>query len=409
MRYEEWKTFITEDLIYNNILFIGDGYRAKNSELTTSGLPFARVGNINGGFNFESCDFFPEKDLKKAGNKISEECDIVFTSKGTVGRFAFVKKDTPRFVYSPQLCFWRIVDKNTIDPGFLFYWMQSNEFKEQSDSVKGQTDMADYVSLTDQRRMKISLPPLPTQRRIASILTTLDDKIELNRRMNETLEGMAQAVWGEWFGKYVSGEKSNLRTLGDYISIKHGYAFKGEYISDVECANILITPGNFSIGGGFNEKKLKYFQADNFPKEYILNPKDLVLTMTDLSRDGDTLGYPAFVPDITGKKLLHNQRIGLVEFKRKELRKHFLYQLMKTVDYRSFILGGATGSTVRHTSPSRICEFKFPDWDNNKSMEFELVAERLDNLVQINLHQSRTLTALRDTLLPRLMRGEMEV
>jgi type I restriction enzyme S subunit len=51
----------------------------------------------------------------------------------------------------------------------------------------------------------ISLPSLPTQRRIASILTALDDKIELNRRMNETLEGIAQAVWGEWFGKYSSG------------------------------------------------------------------------------------------------------------------------------------------------------------------------------------------------------------
>jgi type I restriction enzyme S subunit len=129
--------------------------------------------------------------------------------------------------------------------------------------------------------------------------------------------------------------------------------------------------------------------------------------MTDLSRDGDTLGYPAFVPEMHGKKLLHNQRIGLVQFRNARLGKYFLYGLMKTNEYRSFILGGATGSTVRHTSPGRICDFKFSERDKEEITEFELVADGLHNLVELNLQQSRTLTSLRDTLLPRLMRGEV--
>ena len=91
----------------------------------------------------------------------------MFTSKGTVGRFAFVRADTPDFVYSPQLCFWRSVNRDRINPRWLFYWMQSREFLVQYSGVAGQTDMAENVSLRDQRGMNITLPspnnaPSPT-------------------------------------------------------------------------------------------------------------------------------------------------------------------------------------------------------------------------------------------------------
>jgi type I restriction enzyme, S subunit len=96
---------ITGDLIRGGVLSIGDGYRAKNSELSLKGLPFARAGNINNGFDFSEADHFPVSEKGKVGEKISKPGDVVFTSKGTVGRFAFVRETTPTFVYSPQLCY----------------------------------------------------------------------------------------------------------------------------------------------------------------------------------------------------------------------------------------------------------------------------------------------------------------
>ena len=195
----EWRRYEVSALIKAGALEIGDGYRAKNDELATSGLPFARAGNIKDGFQFADADRFPEENLERIGNKISESDDVVFTSKGTVGRFAFVREDTPRFVYSPQLCFWRSRDHGLIDPRFLFYWMSGREFFVQFKGVAGQTDMAEYVSLRDQRSMRLTLPPLPEQHTIAHILGTLDDKIELIRRMNETLEEMARALFKSWF------------------------------------------------------------------------------------------------------------------------------------------------------------------------------------------------------------------
>lgn len=195
----DWRRHSVNDLIERGVLLVGDGYRAKNDELTTTGLPFARAGNINDGFRFDDADFFPVAQIKRTGNKVSEPGDVVFTSKGTVGRFAFVRADTPRFVYSPQLCFWRSLDPALIDPRFLFFWMHGREFFVQFKGVAGQTDMADYVSLIDQRRMHITLPSIAEQRAIAHILGTLDDKMELNRRMNVTLEAIARALFESWF------------------------------------------------------------------------------------------------------------------------------------------------------------------------------------------------------------------
>ncbi|MBC8391152.1 MAG: restriction endonuclease subunit S [Deltaproteobacteria bacterium] len=193
------RQYITSELIADGKLVIGDGYRAKNAELSAIGFPFVRAGNLNNGFHFENVDCFPEENIAKVGEKISRAGDVVFTSKGTVGRFAYVDEDIPQFVYSPQLCYWRSLDWKTIYPRWLYYWINSNEFWSQAASVKGQTDMADYVSLTDQRRMIISLPSIKKQIATANILGALDDKIELNRQMNQTLEKMAQAMFKSWF------------------------------------------------------------------------------------------------------------------------------------------------------------------------------------------------------------------
>ena len=196
---ETWTPHSTGDLIAEGSLSIGDGYRAKNSELSTSGLPFARAGNIDGGFQFDDADRFPEHDLAKVGDKVSQPSDVVFTSKGTVGRLAFVRATTPRFVYALQLCFWRSLAPDVIDARWLYYWMCGGEFTQQISDVKGQTDMADYVSLTDQRRMAITLPPTSIQRAIASVLGALDDKIEQNRRTARALERLARTIFRAWF------------------------------------------------------------------------------------------------------------------------------------------------------------------------------------------------------------------
>jgi type I restriction enzyme S subunit len=154
----------TADLIREGVLEIGDGYRAKNSELGATGLPFLRAGNLNAGFDTANADVLLEKSVAKAGSKISRVGDIAFTSKGTIGRFARVTQGTPQFVYSPQVCYWRSLQPSKLQPIILYCWMLSDDLKEQIDAVAGQTDMALYVSLQDQRRM--SMPTFPSSQNV---------------------------------------------------------------------------------------------------------------------------------------------------------------------------------------------------------------------------------------------------
>ena len=182
-----------------------------------------------------------------------------------------------------------------------------------------------------------------------------------------------------------------MAKLGDFVRIKHGFAFKGDYITAEDNEIVLVTPGNFEIGGGFKEKKCKFFSGD-YPKDYVLHADDLIVTMTDLSKQGDTLGYSARVPN-SNRIYLHNQRIGLVDVFNPNADKDYLYWFMRTPQYQKKIVATASGSTVKHTSPSRICdvEINLPSIDKQKkiaslltSIEKKIhISERInDNLLR---------------------------
>jgi type I restriction enzyme S subunit len=150
---------IAEDLLKEGVLEIGDGYRAKNSELGPPGLPFIRGGDLNNGFDTAGAEILNQTSVAKASNKISREGDVAFTSKGTIGRFARVKAHTERFVYSPQVCYWRSLDVRKLNPTVLYCWMTSGDLLTQILAVSGQTDMAPYASLRDQRAMEVPIFP----------------------------------------------------------------------------------------------------------------------------------------------------------------------------------------------------------------------------------------------------------
>jgi type I restriction enzyme, S subunit len=105
----------------------------------------------------------------------------------------------PHFVCSPQTTFWRVLEPDRIDRQYLYSYMRSPEFHAQLASRKGETDMADYVSLTAQRQLKITLPSIATQREIGSAVAALDARIDLLRQTNATLEAIAQALFKSWF------------------------------------------------------------------------------------------------------------------------------------------------------------------------------------------------------------------
>lgn len=186
--------------------------------------------------------------------------------------------------------------------------------------------------------------------------------------------------------------------LGEFLKIKHGFAFKGEYITTEATSNILVTPGNFHIGGGFKNDKFKYYSSNNYPKEYILRGGDIVVTMTDLSKDSDTLGYSAKIPHSVKYNYLHNQRIGLVQFIREDICQEFIYWLMRTREYQNYIVGSASGTSIMHTSPSRIEDYICYLPPLPEQIRIASILSSLDDKIDLLHRENKTLEAMAETL-----------
>lgn len=171
--------------------------------------------------------------------------------------------------------------------------------------------------------------------------------------------------------KYVSTPPWPESRLGDLVNITHGMCFSSRFFSDVPTASILLTPGNFKIGGGFDGSNIKYYDAarDPVPKKYIVEPGEIIIALTDLSSDCKILGCPAKIPNsgFYAAKLnpshpvdyLHNQRIGRVLPRSEKITGDYLYWLLRSGDYRNYIIATASGTTVKHTSPRRVLDFRF--------------------------------------------------
>jgi type I restriction enzyme, S subunit len=358
-------------------------------------------------------------------NYIAHEDDIIYTRTGQVGLVYTNKKGVVH-----NNCFKVIIDEKHFDKYFFYYLLNSKKVNKYALAVASGSVQSDLTHTAFKTCPIIFPKSLQEQKSIGRLLYCLDCKIENLKKQNETLEAIAQTLFKHWFvdfefpnedgkpykssgGAIELSELGEIPTgwsvgkIGDFCNVKHGYAFKGEFITAEETGQILLTPGNFRIGGGFNSSKYKYYSDDDYDKDYILEAGDLIITMTDLSKEGDTLGYPAFVPKHGNNIFLHNQRIGKVIDSQIDL--FFLFFLLCRREYRSHILGTASGSTVRHTSPSRILECKFTVPNKELLDNFSLVVSKLISKTFANYEQIETLSKTRDVLLPKLISGQLRI
>jgi type I restriction enzyme S subunit len=172
--------------------------------------------------------------------------------------------------------------------------------------------------------------------------------------------------------------------LGDVLTIKHGWSFKGEYFTD-HGKYVLLTPGNAWESGGLKLKgdSEKYYSGD-FPEEFLLKQGDMLVVMTDLKQTAPILGGAFIIPE--DDRFLHNQRLGLITITHPEIvDKAFLYYVFNSPIFRAQIRGSATGATVRHTAPERIYKCKVPcPSDINTQRRISSILSAYDDLIENN-------------------------
>jgi len=420
-----------QQLIDNGLLEIGDGYRAQNCELGGNGPIFLRAGHVTDThIDFEGVERFHEHLSGKVHSKMSKVGDTVITTKGnSTGRTTVVTERTPPFVYSPHLSYWRTRNPDRLHNGFLRFWSQSREFRSQLSAMKTSTDMAPYLSLTDQRRLHITLPPPSRQKSIAHILGSLDEKIELNRQMNITLEAIAQTLFKSWFVDFEPVQRNAKGRTRKPEDTLFPDSFEDTVVGDIPLGWTVERVGDVvdCVGGGTPSTKEPKFWDDGFhhwttPKDFSsLQSPILIDTGRKLTDAGIAKISSGLLP--AGTLLLSSRApVGYLAISAIPVAINQGFIAMKCNDRASnyFMLNWchanmgeiksrATGTTFPEISKNSFRPISMVLPPRELMAEFTAKIAPLYAQITANLHQACTLAALRDTLLPNLLSGKLPV
>ena len=301
MNMKNWKTYKLCEVanLFTGFPFDGQKY-------TKEGQRVVRGDNITiGALRWDADkDKRWNETFSRAKEFSLQEGDIVIGMDGSrVGRNrAQIKvSDLPLLLAQRVACIRH--NSQTLQK-FLYYQIFSNRFENYIKSVHTGTSIP-HVSLKQIGDFSFQVPDLFTQQRITNILSALDDKIELNRRINENLEQQAQALFKSWFvdfepfqdGKFVDSELGmipegwKVGTIGNYSNIRSGFAFKSSWWTDKGVKIVKIK--NISSSGNLYMNDCSYVSKENTlkAKEFSLKPGDLLIAMT-----GATIGKFCIVP-----------------------------------------------------------------------------------------------------------------
>ena len=288
--------------------------------------------------------------------------------------------------------------KENISKDYLYYVLADDEFFKYSMATSKGTKMprGDKTSIMN---YPVKLPPLPTQQKIAAILSSLDDKIELNNKINTNLEQQAQALFKNWFvDKY---EKEG--TIGDYCAVKSGFAFKSAWWQDEGTKVIRI--GDIEQGC-LNLETCAHVATDKIEvaKDFIVQGGDLVIAMT-----GATIGKFSMIPK-TQEPILVNQRVGKFFLGNNPIEKvPFIYCTLKQEEVITKFINRGQGSAQPNISTSDI--ISIPCWIQNQESisRFNKSVQPMFETIISNQEENQNLSNIRSSLLPKLMSGEIDV
>lgn len=295
---------------------------------------------------------------------------------------------------------------------YMFYFLQGRVGQHLINSVKSGSANPKF-NKTEFKKIEFIIPPLPEQKAIAKVLTAFDDKIELLQAQNKTLETMAQTIFKEWFGKYQkeSSPPNGWRTfsLSELVDTINGYSYKGKELVE-ESNEALVTLKSFDRNGGFQTRGFKPFKG--LPKtQHEVKIGDLIVAHTDLTQEAEVLGNPAFIFDNGGfEKIYITMDLVKVISKNDNIGSSFLYYLMKDRYFKGHCVGYSNGTTVLHLSKKAIPEYELYLPENfDLIKKFTKIAKDTTNKISLNKDAIKALTKTRDTLLPKLMSGQVRV
>lgn len=336
---------------------------------------------------------------------------------GMDGDFNIVKWNSQAALLNQRICKIAARKEKGFDTNFLFY-----SLVPELDSIHKATGATTvkHLSVKDIRQIERPFPPLPEQQQIAAILTAVDDVIESTQAQINKLKDLKTGMMQELLTKGIGHTEFKdspvgripftwqISNLNEIFEIKHGYPFDGQHFTSELQSHILLTPGNFHRDGHlYFGEKTKYY-AGPILDDYVLRNGDLLVVMTDLTKEMTILGNAIELH--SAKPVLHNQRIGKVSIiDYAKIQSNFACLALNSEIVKRHVRDTATGTTVRHTSPSRILEpsIALPSLDEQRLIVeiIESVNTRLE-VAKLEMNKSQE---LKKALMQDLLTGKVRV
>lgn len=414
----EWETLQLEDCMDAII-----DYRGKSPEKTSFGVPLVTAKIVKDGRIEKPEEFIAEEDFHKWMRRgMPKPGDIVMTTEAPLGEVA--QLDGRKVALAQRVITLR-GKPDLLDNAFLKFLLQSNTVQEELRS-RGTGTTVVGIRQSELRKISLTLPPLAEQKAIASILGALDDKIELNRRMNATLEAMARALFQSWFVDFdpVRAKLDGRQPAG--LDEATAAAFPDTF----QDSELGLIPHGWMVGKlgdiGANSKRgvqpgeiapnTPYIALEHMPRRCIAlddwNESANVASDKFAFKKGEIL---------FGKLRPYFHKVGIAPVDG-VCSTDILVLVPKDPDWFGPLLGHASSDELVQFADLASTGTKMPrtNWNDVSSFKVVLppkpIAAAFTRFIQpmldyicANLHQSRTLAALRDTLLPKLLSGEMRI
>jgi type I restriction enzyme, S subunit len=362
--------------------------------------------------------------------------DVILTSEAPLGEVAYLG-EAHEWCLGQRL-FGLRTNKQRLHGRYLFYALQSEDVRHDLLSRATGTT-AQGIRQSELRHVRIAVPPLHEQRAIAHILGTLDDKIELNRRMNETLEEMARALFKSWFvdfdpvrakaegrdpglpkhlaalfpSRFVDSELGEIpdgwhvATLKDVCEATKGVSYKGSGLADAGMP--LHNLNSVHEGGGYKYAGIKHYTGE-FADRHVVLPGDLLVANTEQGHGRLLIGYAAIVPSIFGERGIASHHIYRVRALAKTaFSSVYLCRLLNSHKMHELVSGYANGTTVNMLPVTALQHPMIVVPPSDLIRIFSDSASAMGRRYEKAISESASLAATRDALLPKLISGELRV
>ena len=380
------------------------GSNLKVSCFVNYGFPIIDGANLKG---FKVTDnitkYVTEEKARSLHRSIARRNDVVVTISGTLGQIAYIPENS---MFEEYLCSQRqfrvTFDTNRVYVPYLVYFFHSREGQHKILAFANQTGVpALSQPLKNFRNIEVNLPDIETQKQVASVLLSIDDKIELNTAINENLEQQAQALFKAWFVDFepfgeVMPDDWTIDKLGTFIEIKRGGSPRPiqDYLSDCGYRWLKISDVT-GLDSPYVLKIKEHIKESGLRKTVLLKRGSLVLS------NSATPGIPKIL-DVDS--CIHD---GWLYFPQSELTNEYLYLLFKMIRKDLVMLGNGSVFTNLKTDILRQFEVTMPSKPTLDN--FQILIKPLFDTMKNIARENQRLAALRDTLLPKLMNGEIDV